>query len=176
MTQEFRELLRRHGLGDRDCLMAKNVVDVSCESLERLRADEWLDMWVIAAAMQLVEQSSSIRIGLSVPLHEKDNRGKAVSKSRPLAAWRGKIDDFREIRRGRNGNLIYLCPLNVGGDHFTLLEINEEMKMIYHFDSLTSPSVVRGRSRGTSVRKVVEVGFVRSPLIFHVWTALMVYS
>jgi len=53
--------------------------------------------------------------------------------------------------------LVYICPLNVNANHFTLLEINEQTKMIYHYDSKASHGVIHRKTKSNPVRRVVEV-------------------
>ncbi|KAK0627082.1 hypothetical protein B0T14DRAFT_562925 [Immersiella caudata] len=144
MLQEFDDLLREYGLTDEHCLMANGAIDVSRDSLQRLGSGEWLDAWVIAAAMELTAKPLPVRIGLSVPLHEGKNKIKPREK--PLAAWRKKVD------ASRAEELAYFCPLHLRNDHFTLLEIDEGTQTIYHYDSLA-------QQRRTLVGNAVEEEF-----------------
>ncbi|KAK3687216.1 hypothetical protein B0T22DRAFT_534656 [Podospora appendiculata] len=99
----------------------------------------------------------SVRISLSVPLHE-DKKGKIVPKRKPFAAWRKKINGFRDASPAK-GDLTYFCPLHIRNDHFTLLEIDEGTRTIYHYDSLASLSTRRNQSRGALVGGVIEEEF-----------------
>jgi Ulp1 protease family, C-terminal catalytic domain len=53
--------------------------------------------------------------------------------------------------------LVHFCPLNVNSNHFTLLEINERERVIYHYDSMASQGVINGRIKQTRVGEIVEV-------------------
>ena len=112
-------------------------------------------MWIIAAAMEIADKPSCVRYGLSVPL---DQNGKVTAITKPFGLWRRKINEYRrEVQNDMR--LIYFCPLNINTNHFTLLEINEQMRMIYHYDSMAGLNIVRGRKRPTRVREAVEVGW-----------------
>jgi predicted enzyme involved in methoxymalonyl-ACP biosynthesis len=52
---------------------------------------------------------------------------------------------------------VYICLLNVNANHFILLEINKQTKMIYHYDLIASCRVIHRKTRSTLVRQVVEV-------------------
>jgi hypothetical protein len=95
-----------------------------------------------------------VRLGLSVPLHKKDANGEVAPLSNPLRRWRKKIDDYRNDLEDPQ---VYICPLNVNANHFTLLEINEQTKMIYHYDSMANHGVIHRKTKSTPVRRVVEV-------------------
>jgi hypothetical protein len=125
---------------------------------DRLRSWEWLNCWDIAAALEMTDRPVFVRLNLSVPLHKKDANGKVTPLSNPLRRWRKKIDDYR--CKGKNdlkGPQVYICLLNVNADYFTLLEINEQTKMIYHYDSMASHRIIHRKIKSTPVRRVVEV-------------------
>jgi len=46
---------------------------------------------------------------------------------------------------------VFICPLNINANHSTLLEINEQTKMIYHYNSM--------RRKSTLVQRVVKAEF-----------------
>ena len=161
MLQRFGEILQSNSLGEKECLFVAGAVDVNCDSLATLKTGTWLDSWVIAAALALVDKPSSIHTSINIPLHEQDERGKWIPKTRPLAGWRSKIDNLRLEQNGRQSQR-YFCPLNFRSikddySHFTLLEIDEETRTIYHYDSLASQAVISGRSRTTPVKTAVQV-------------------
>ena len=115
--------------GNVDSIMV-GAVDLPLTSLPRICPDEWLDMWVIAAAMELTGKPSCVRYGLSIPLYDEEGE-----IHRPFGLWRKKIDKYRrETGRG----LSFFCPLNLRKSHFTLLEINEQLGTIYHYDSMSA--------------------------------------
>lgn len=77
-----------------DSIMVGNTVNLPFESLNRLRPEGWLDLWLIAAAMELTDKPACVRYGLSVPLDEiKDGRMLPVTK--PFGLWRRKIAQYR---------------------------------------------------------------------------------
>ncbi|KAH8910548.1 hypothetical protein BR93DRAFT_274325 [Coniochaeta sp. PMI_546] len=60
-----------------------DTVELTFESLDRLRVGKWLDMWLIAAAIELTDKLSYIKYGLSIPLDE-EKEGKTISIERPF--------------------------------------------------------------------------------------------
>ena len=57
---------------------------------------------------------------------------------------------------GRIPSYIF-CPLNINGNHFTLLEINERESVIYHYDSKADQGIIDGRAKQTRVGNIIEV-------------------
>jgi len=106
-------------------------------------------MWTIAAAMELTDKPSCVRYGLSVPLHD-DKSVRPITN--PFGLWRRKIDEYRR-NADSDEKLVYFCPLNLDANHFTLLEVNEQNRMILHYDSMATHSNI-GRS---DVKGMVEV-------------------
>jgi hypothetical protein len=106
-----------------------------------------------------------VRLSLSVLLHKKDANGKVTPFLNPLRRWRKKIDNYK--CKGKNnleGLQVYICLLNVNLDHFTLLEINKQTKMIYHYDSIASYRIIYCKIKSTLVRQVVEVSGFRQTI------------
>lgn len=133
-------------------------IELPCDMLNRLRQGEWFDGWLLMAGMAMSDRPSFVRYGYSVPLEQFESKMRRVA--RPLAGWRKKIEAFRTEAQGRQGGeirLIYFCPLNCNGNHFTLLEINEQEEKIYHYDSMASKSVIDGTERLSRVGKLVQV-------------------
>jgi hypothetical protein len=98
------------------------------------------------------------KLGLSVPLHKKGTNGEIIPHLNPLRGWRKTIDDYRrDSKNDLDGPLVYFCPLNVNTNHFTLLEINKQTKMIYLYDSIASHRIICRKTKSTPVRRVVEV-------------------
>jgi hypothetical protein len=158
VVKEISHVLGKHPLDKDDSIMVNGAVELSYGMLDRLRSREWLNCWDIAAALEMTDRPVFVQLGLSVPLHKKDANGEVTPISNPLRRWRKKIDDCR--REGKNDlerPQVYICPLNVNANHFTLLEINEQTKMIYHYDSMASHGIIHRKTKSTSVRRVVEV-------------------
>jgi hypothetical protein len=115
-------------------------------------------MWIIATAMELTDKPSCVGYGLSVPLDQYQyGDDKVIPITRPFGLWRRKIDEYRREVENDVG-LIYFCPLNLNTNHFTLLEINEQLRTLYHYNSIAGGDVIRGKARRTRVREIVEVG------------------
>jgi hypothetical protein len=80
--------------------------------------------------------------------------------ARPLVGWRKKVEAFRREARkehGEESRLVYFCPLNCKGNHFTLLEIKGQEEKIYHYDSMVNGDVINGTLESTRVGKLVQV-------------------
>jgi hypothetical protein len=157
-------VLGKHTLDNNDSIMVNGAVELLCGVFDRLCSKEWLNYWDIAAALEMTDRLVFVRLGLSVPLYKKEVNGEATPLSNPLRRWRKKIDDYRcEGKNDPEGLQVYICPLNINADHFTLLEINEQTKMIYHYDSMVSHGIIHRKTKSTPVRRVVEVsGFGRT--------------
>lgn len=138
-----------------DSIMVGDAVELSLDSLNRLRPERWLDLWLIAVAMELADKPSWVRYGLSVPL-DQDIDGEVIPIAKPFGLWKRNIDAYR-----REGNddvcRTYFCHVNLNTNHFTLLEINEQLRMIYHYDSMAGHDVIHGKAEPTRVREMVEV-------------------
>lgn len=132
---------------------------------DRLRSRAWLNCWDIAAALDMTDRPASVKLGLSIPLHKEDRNGEITPCSNPLRRWREKIDEYRcEGKNDLRGPQVYFCPLNIHADHFTLLEINEQTEMIYHYDSMASHKIIHRKTKSTPVRRVVEVSSSRQSI------------
>ncbi|KAF2187985.1 hypothetical protein K469DRAFT_99732 [Zopfia rhizophila CBS 207.26] len=127
----------------------------------RLRQGEWFDRWLLMAGMTMLDKPYFVRYGYSIPLDQSERfgrYGKMRQVSRPLAGWRRKVEVFRNKAQKEQGEeicLVYFCPLNCNDNHFTLLEINEQEKMIYHYDSMADRDVIDVKLSSTRVEKLV---------------------
>jgi hypothetical protein len=158
VVEEIGHVLGKHPLGKDDSIMVNGAIEFSCGVFDRLRGREWLNCWDIAAALEMIDRPVFVRLGLSVPLHKKDENGGVTPVSNPLRRWRKKIDEYRcEGKNDLKAPQVYICPLNINADHFTLLEINEQTKMIYYYDSMASHGIIHRKIKSTPVRRVVEV-------------------
>lgn len=140
---------------DSHTLMVRDKIEVPLTSFDNLRPGRWLDMWLIAAAIELTDKPSWVRCGLSVPLHQL-KEGECVPIEKPFGLWRKKIDRSRTEHMDEEKQ-VYLCPLNINNNHFTLLEINERTEKIYHYDSIAGMDVRLGKEETTPVQQLVEV-------------------
>jgi len=135
-------------------------VELDCNILRRLLDEEWFDAWTIVAAMQISDKPFFVHHGYSVPLDELGRNSRMKPVKRPLAGWGRKISEFRKNARetfGDSMRLVSFCPLNHGGAHFTLLEINEREEVIRHYDSMVDKGVIDGTTKLTRVQKLVKV-------------------
>jgi hypothetical protein len=125
-------------------------VEISCRTFNELRTGKWLDNWMVFAGIQMSDKPCFVNYGQSIPLGRTGMR----HAHRPLAGWRKRIESLPQHRQNI---LVHFCPLNVNGNHFTLLEINERESVIYHYDSKADQGIIDGRAKQTSVGKIVEV-------------------
>lgn len=128
------------------------------DSFNRLDIGEWFDIWLLEAALEIQDRPAWVKLGPCVSTHEIVN-GKTKPVEAPFRRLRSEVESLRDndnSQRTQDG-FIFLCPLCVNTNHFTLLEINEREGMIYHYDSLSNRSGRTGLSRDNSVRDMVQV-------------------
>jgi hypothetical protein len=115
-------------------------IDFPCYMLEQLHSDEWIGTNLIHACLTMSDKMSIVRFGQCVSLDIVDAvRSKPHRK--PFQQWAKNI---REWKKFSTVPLVYFCPLIHNGIHFSLLEINELDKKIYHYDSITPRHVIAG--------------------------------
>ena len=153
---------RKRMLKPDDNVTLDGGVDIFCNTFDMLRQGKWLDNWMIMAGMQMSDKPFFVRYGYSVALDRSERFGRSRTKrvSRPLAGWRNTIEKLRseaQIQHGQGIRLVYFCPLNSNNNHFTLLEINEREKKMYHYDSMADQGVIDGTVKLTRVGKMVLV-------------------
>ncbi|KAB8213218.1 hypothetical protein BDV33DRAFT_210420 [Aspergillus novoparasiticus] len=123
-----------------DTISINDGIEIPCDIFDRLRPGRWLDSWTIYALMQISDKPAFVKHGLSIPLDRRDG---FQPIKHPLRAWATKMAKFREEARSPSGNLVplvFFCPINHKGHHFSLLEINEQEKVIRHYDSMPKVS------------------------------------
>lgn len=156
------KVLGKRKLEDDDSVTVDGRVELSCNIFNMLRNGEWYDAWLLLAGMKMSDKPSFARYGYSVPLDERFGRSGTRRISRPLAGWRKKIEKFSSDARTqqRQGiRLVYICPLSSNNNHFTLLEINEQERKIYHYDSMAREDIIDGSMKSTRVGKIVQVSW-----------------
>ena len=163
VNEEIHQVLGENSRDDTDFIIV-NGVELSCSMLDRLRTRKWLKCWDIGTALEMADRPVFVKLGISIPLHKEDVNGEVAPIPNPFRRWRKKIDDYRrKCENDLKGQQVYFCPLNINGNHFTLLEINEQTKTIYHYDSMASHKIIYRKTKSTPVRLVVEVsGFGRN--------------
>src|SRR4051812_30017129 len=82
--------LKKRKFADDDSVVLNNGVELSYGSLKRLRQEEWLDIWMIMAAMQISDKPSFVRYDYSILLDEVVRNGKMRPVWKPLAGWAAK--------------------------------------------------------------------------------------
>ena len=158
------KVLGKRKLKDDDSVAVDGGVELSCNIFDMLRRDSWFDAWLLMAGMKMSDKPSFVRYGYSVPLEQFERFGRSGTRrvSRPLAGWRKTIEKFSSegrIQQGQDICLVYFCPLNSNNNHFTLLEINEREKKIFHYDSTASKGIIEGSVELSRVGKMVQVTY-----------------
>ena len=155
------KVLGKRKLEDDDSVAVDGGLELSCNIFNMLRRGKWFDAWLVMAGMKMSDKPSFVRYGYSVPLDQFERFSGSSTRpvSRPLAGWRKKVERFSseaQIQLGRGIRLVHFCPLN-RKNHFTLLEINERERKIYHYDSMADHGVIDGKVKLTRVGKIVQV-------------------
>jgi hypothetical protein len=150
-------VLEKDDLNDEDCILINGMTELYCGMFDRLRSRAWLNCWDIAVALDMAERPSYVRLGLSIPLHKTEKAGEITPISDPLRGWRKKIDVDKLKVKNHFGPQIYICPLSVNVNHFSLLEINERTNTISHYDSMASHRIAQRKTKTSLVRQTVEV-------------------
>jgi hypothetical protein len=105
---------------------------------------------MVFAGIQMSDKPCFVNYGQSIPLGRTGMR----HTHRPLAGWRKTIESLPQHRQN---TLVHFCPLNINGNRFTLLEINERESVIYHYDSKADQGIIDGRAKQTRVGNIIEV-------------------
>src|SRR6266498_4126872 len=93
VVEGISHVLGKHTLDEDDSIMVNGAVELSHGVFDRLRYRDWLQQWDIAAALEMSDRPVFVKLGLSIPLHEKDANGKITPISNPVRHWRKKIDE-----------------------------------------------------------------------------------
>ena len=151
-------ILSKHMLGNDNSIIINSIVKLLYSMFDRLCSQEQLNCQDIAAVLEMTNRLVFVRLGLSILLYKKDANSKVTPLSNPLCCQKKKIDNYK--CKGKNdlkGLQVYICLLNVNANHFTLLKINKQTKMIYHYDSIASYKIIYYKIKSTLVRRVAEV-------------------
>ena len=155
-----RKVLGKKTLTENDTITVDGKTELPCSIFDRLRHDVWFDAWLILACMAS-ELRPHVGYCYSVALDEPDSNGKERCIKRPLAVLIRKLEDFRRDARKRLGDetkLTYFCPLNRDSSDFSILEINERDRKIYHYDPMASEKVIQGTVSVNGSVELTRVG------------------
>ncbi|OAQ60179.1 hypothetical protein VFPPC_10610 [Pochonia chlamydosporia 170] len=119
----------------------------------------WIDSNVILACMHLSYHQPGVKVGWSIDIHQQNNK-KTVYKpfNRALVElkkWR------KETKEGVK--LVAFFPLFQHNNHFSLLEIDDGDKCLYHYDSL--PTTAQGDVMSACKDQFSEYNYVE-PHVF----------
>lgn len=112
----------------------------------------WIDSNIILVCMHLLYKLPGVKIGWSIEIHQHGN-GKPVYKP-----FNRALNELRKWRKENTQevNMVSFFPLFQNNNHFSLLEINDGTKCLYHYDSLptTANSDVRVSSPDYAVQEL----------------------
>ncbi|KAH7310352.1 hypothetical protein BKA65DRAFT_518923, partial [Rhexocercosporidium sp. MPI-PUGE-AT-0058] len=137
-------VLGNHPLGEDDSVVVNNIVELLSGFFDRLRSKEWLNYWDIAAALEMTNRPAFVHLGINILLHKKDANGKIINYIRK---------DMNDLERSQ----VFICPLNINANHFILLKINKQTKIIYYYDSMTTYGIIYRKTKSILVRRVIEL-------------------
>ncbi|RYP02123.1 hypothetical protein DL764_005958 [Monosporascus ibericus] len=100
------------------------------DELDRLNEKQWFGEDTIQLCMHLADKLSHMRVGFSVAIHDR-HTGKPLHK--PFEAVAKRISRWNVAEA--NDQLVFFFPLFLKSNHFTLLEINQIDRCIYHYDA-----------------------------------------
>jgi hypothetical protein len=154
-TQVFNKL----SLSDHDTFIIDQSLKLPADIFYSLRPGQWLDSWVIRVAMHIADRPASVHFRESIPVNDIRRHGRMRSIKKPFKAWAEEITELRrkaEVGPEAHTPLLFYSPIHHTGSHFTLLEIDDDKKMIRHYDSLAEPTTVNGTKK-TRIATLVEV-------------------
>lgn len=143
-------MLDQTTFGRDDTISINEGIEIPCSIFDRLRPRRWLDSWTINALMQLSDKPAYVRHGLSVPLDENRGDNNFQPIKQPLRRWAIEMAKFRKEAKKPSRDavpLVFFCPINHKGQHFSLLEINERKQVIRHYDSMSETTTALRMSR-----------------------------
>lgn len=125
--RDFRHKLQQSMTGHHLVTKDTNYI-FEAKSLTRLRSAQWLNNDLILACMHLSLKQPFVRVGWSIPTHEKD-----LLQPESLKAAADVIKKWK--LKAKQEQHISFFPLFQRNNHFSLLEINTSESYIYHYDS-----------------------------------------
>jgi hypothetical protein len=156
------KVLGKRKFKDDDSVAVDGGEVLLCDIFTKLRPDNWFNDSLLMASIKMSDKPSFVRYRYSIPLDQVERFGRSGTRRvyRPLACWRKTIEKYSseaQTRQGHSIRLVYFCPLSINNNHFTLLEINEQKRKIYHYDSMANKDVIDGTVKLTRVGKLVQV-------------------
>ncbi|EWG46527.1 hypothetical protein FVEG_06984 [Fusarium verticillioides 7600] len=131
----FSKEVRGSGISD-SLLIPQSEFRFDIISLQRLGSTTWLNDDIVLACLHLSTKLPCVRVGFSVPIHRENTPRARRSLSRPFQRLAMHISEEHETdSRSETNALVWLFPLFQRGNHFSLLEIDEQTRRICHYDS-----------------------------------------
>ncbi|SCN81979.1 unnamed protein product [Fusarium fujikuroi] len=130
----FKEV-RSSGMSD-SLLIPRSEFRFDIISLQRLGSTTWLNDDIVLACLHLSTKLPCVRVGFSIPIHRQNATRAGYLLPRPFERAAMHISEEHETDSLPETNaLVWLFPLFQRENHFSLLEIDEQNKRIYHYDS-----------------------------------------
>lgn len=129
LMDRIRELLGKEFTDADDITISGK--DFPCRMFRQLYAGDWFGTELIDACLTMSDKLPFMRFSFCIQLDHGTRPLKA-----PFQVWGERVNEWRSKANGQR--LAYLSPLIHNGNHFSLLEINEIERKIFHYDSLAS--------------------------------------
>ncbi|KAJ6445202.1 FAD-dependent pyridine nucleotide-disulfide oxidoreductase [Purpureocillium lavendulum] len=120
-------------VGDAPLTATHESIHLDPKTLGTLAPNTWLNADVIMACLMVSDRLPWVRVGISVPMHCGGMTLRTVR--RPFEVAASKIDSWR---KETTDELVFFFVLFQMSNHFSLLEVNDRTKSIYHYDSMAA--------------------------------------
>ncbi|KAJ6440931.1 DnaJ subfamily C member 21 [Purpureocillium lavendulum] len=120
-------------VGDAPLTVTHESIHLDPKTLGTLAPNTWLNADVIMACLMVSDRLPWVRVGISVPMHCGGMTLRTVR--RPFEVAASKIDSWR---KETTDELVFFFVLFQMSNHFSLLEVNDRTKSIYHYDSMAA--------------------------------------
>ncbi|EEA19289.1 hypothetical protein PMAA_000890 [Talaromyces marneffei ATCC 18224] len=152
-------VFNKRRLSDHDAFIIDNSLKLPADIFYALRPGQWLDCWVIKAAMHIADRPAFVHFRESIPVNDIGRHGRMRSIKKPFEAWAQEMAGLRRKAElgpaGHHTPLIFYSPIHHTDSHFTLLEIDDGEKVIRHYDSLAERTTIHGTKK-TRIATLVE--------------------
>jgi hypothetical protein len=153
-------VFNKRRLSDHDAFIIDNSLKLPADIFYALRPGQWLDCWVIKAAMHIADRPAFVHFRESIPVNDIGRHSRMRSIKKPFEAWAQEMAGLRRKAElgpaGHHTPLIFYSPIHHTDSHFTLLEIDDGEKVIRHYDSLAERTTIHGTKK-TRIATLVEV-------------------
>ena len=126
-----RQVRRRSPVGE--LLVPRTDFKIHVDSLKRLDGTRCVDDSIILACLHVADKLPFVRVGVSIPIHQQEHTNVPIQRpferaGKQIMKWGSDLETPID--------LVCFFPLLQHDNHFSLLEINERERVIYHYDSI----------------------------------------